>query len=288
MSGPIEISTVTEWNTSLRAAKEANRAVIVDFHAQWCGPCKQIAPFYAQLAGEHTGATWLRVDVDGQGTRPIATKYQITAMPTFLVIRDGQVVDTLRGADPRGLIAIAKKHAVVTLHPDAERAKSEGNKVRASKSKRANVGERAEALGDKAFTSGDYAAAVEHYTTALKHEPKSAVLYGNRSIAYLKLAAEKDTPGGENYRPKALGDAVRATELDPSWPKGWVRLAEATLAAGEDDAEVAPEKRAEGKRMVLEGAQEALENAVRIAPEGKVKAEAQKMLDDVRTKLSSQ
>lgn len=193
-------------------------------------------------------------------------------MPTFLVVRDGQVVDSLRGADPRGLIALAKKHAVVALQPDAERAKAAGNKVRGPSTKKP----RAEALADKAFTAGDFAAAVEHYTAAIRHEPASAVLHGNRSIAYLKLAVEKEpqgsTPGGENYRPKALQDAVRATELDAAWPKGWVRLAEATLAAGDDDAAIAPEKRAEGKRMTLEGAQEALENAVRLAPEGKVKA----------------
>ncbi|EJD55013.1 thioredoxin-like protein, partial [Auricularia subglabra TFB-10046 SS5] len=110
MSGPVEVTTVSEWNTALREAKAVGRAVIADFHAEWCGPCKQIAPYYAKLAAEHPGATWLRVDVDGQGTRVIAQKYKITAMPTFVVIRNGEVADTLRGADPRGLNALAAKY----------------------------------------------------------------------------------------------------------------------------------------------------------------------------------
>jgi tetratricopeptide (TPR) repeat protein len=196
-------------------------------------------------------------------------------MPTFIAIRNGEVVDTLQGADPRGLNALAQKHAVVKLDPDAEREKAEGNKVRRLPAKSKSSG-RAEALGEKAFTAGDYAAAVEHYTNALKHEPKSAVLYGNRSIAYLKLAAQRelDRTSEEKLRPKALQDAVKATELDERWPKGWVRLAEAMVVAGEDDQGIAPELRVEGKRQTLQGAQEALENAVALAPEGKVKSGA--------------
>ena len=196
-------------------------------------------------------------------------------MPTFIVIRNGEVVDTLQGADPSGLRALAQKHAVVQLNSDAEREKAEGNKVRRPPVKSKSSG-RAEAMGDKAFGSGNYAAAIEHYTNALKYEPKSAVLYGNRSIAYLKLAAQQGSSGtnGEKLRPKALQDAVKATELDERWPKGWVRLAEAMIAASEDDQGVAPELRTEGKQKTLEGAQQALENAVALAPEGKVKAGA--------------
>jgi thioredoxin len=273
MPGPVEITSVTEWNTILRAARAAGRAVIVDFHAQWCGPCKQIAPMYSALATDANnahGADFLRVDVDGPGTRVIAQKYQITAMPTFLVIRDGQVVDMVRGADPRGLQAAVKKHAVLLLAPDAEKAKAEGN---------------------KAFTAGDYESAITHYTTALEHAPQSAVLHANRSISYLKLAAQRQPSGSkdgeDNLRPKALQDAVKATELDERWAKGWVRMAEALLASEEDSESVAPELRAEGRRKLFEGAEASLHKAVGLATEGKVKLEAQKMLEDVQARLKA-
>lgn len=107
------------------------------------------------------------------------------------------------------------------------------------------------------------------YTLALASAPNSAVLYANRALSHLKLAVEHEPDGSttEKLRPKALQDATRATELDPRYAKGWVRLAEALLAAGEDDAGLAPEKRAEGRRVVAAGVRQALENAVRAAPE---------------------
>jgi len=126
----------------------------------------------------------------------------------------------------------------------------------------------------QAFTTGDYESAISHYTTALEHAPQSAVLHANRSISYLKLALQKQVSGdkdGKDLRPKALQDAVKATELDERWAKGWVRMAEALLAAGEDDSSVAPENRAEGRKKLLEGAEESLHNAVRLATESKIK-----------------
>ncbi|CRG84249.1 thioredoxin, putative [Talaromyces islandicus] len=71
--------------------------VIVDFYATWCGPCKAIAPKIAQWSEEHTNIRFLKVDVDKM--RQIASTYGITAMPTFIVFKDGQSVQTIRGAN---------------------------------------------------------------------------------------------------------------------------------------------------------------------------------------------
>ena len=134
MPAPTEVQSVTEWNTTLRAAKARTppRPIVVDFHAQWCGPCKQIAPFYSQLASQHPHVQFLRVDVDAPGVRAIAQKYQVSAMPTFVAIQEGNVVDSLRGADPRGLTNMVEKLKVAApaLPAEAEKAKAEGNKVR--------------------------------------------------------------------------------------------------------------------------------------------------------------
>ncbi|KIM82927.1 hypothetical protein PILCRDRAFT_69863, partial [Piloderma croceum F 1598] len=94
------IANVTAWNTALRSAKADGRTVVVDFHAQWCGPCKAIAPKYSELAASFPHVNFLRVDVDKQ--QAIAAKYKITAMPTFVAIVDGEVKDTVRGFLAKG------------------------------------------------------------------------------------------------------------------------------------------------------------------------------------------
>lgn len=75
---------------------------------------------------------FLRVDVDAPGVRAIAAKYQVTAMPTFIAFQEGNVVDSLKGADPRGLAVMVEKLkvAATTLPAEAEKAKADGNKVR--------------------------------------------------------------------------------------------------------------------------------------------------------------
>ncbi|TRM55502.1 thioredoxin-domain-containing protein [Schizophyllum amplum] len=268
MGAPIEIDSVSQWNTTLRQARETNRPVIVDFHATWCSPCKVIAPTFAQLAAQYHRGVFLRVDVDK--VQPIATKYQVSAMPTFYVISNGQQVDNLRGADPRGLAAMVAKHASVPALPAAaEKAKAEGN---------------------AAFSAGDYAKAVECYSRAIDEAPDSAVLRANRAYAYIKQIKDSATPKDERkqLRPRAIADAHKATTLDQSWAKGWVRMAEAMLLAGDEEGmeDVSADKRLEGVRHMLEGAQEALEDAVNLS-DGKVKAEAQAMLADVTARLKA-
>ncbi|KZV71730.1 thioredoxin-like protein [Peniophora sp. CONT] len=278
MPAPTEIQSVSEWNTTLRAAKARTppTPIVVDFHAQWCGPCKQIAPFYSQLASQHPHVQFLRVDVDAPGVKAIAAKYQVSAMPTFMAIQEGNVVDSLRGADPRGLASMVEKLkvAATTLPAEAEKAKAEGN---------------------KAFSAKDYKIAITHYTTAIDKAPRSAVLHANRAYSYLKLsedgASRAATPGSEysavRLRQKALQDAMLVTDLDERWGKGWYRLAEVLNAVRQDASgeDVAPEKREEGARVSRDGVIEALENAVGLS-DGKVKSEAEALLRSVRAEVA--
>ncbi|KAF5357399.1 hypothetical protein D9758_005938 [Tetrapyrgos nigripes] len=282
---PIEISSVSEWNTTLRAAKAAGETVIVDFHAQWCGPCKQIAPIYSSFASQYPFTHFLRIDVDGPGTKPIAAKYQISAMPTFIVIKPtsedpnaktGQVVETLRGADPQGLRRIIAAHASHAYAPNSALPSAEAEEEKKK--------------GNQAFAENMYAEAIEAYTRAIELAPKSGVLHANRALAYVKLIQSGEPPVEERkkLRPKALQDAYKATELEERWGKGWVRLAEAMTLANDEEAmsDVDENKREEGKKNTLEGIEEALENAVGLS-EGKVKTEAQNMLEEVKKKLKA-
>lgn len=110
----------------LHALLASSTWVILDFYADWCGPCHQIAPFYEQLSKQHSaeGAiTFGKVNVDQQ--RDVAQRYQISAMPTFVVIKDRNVVETIRGANPPALKnAVAKAVEEVA----AEKRKQEQNK----------------------------------------------------------------------------------------------------------------------------------------------------------------
>ena len=71
--------------------------VLVDMFATWCGPCKMMAPVVAQLAEEYKGSVNVgKLDIDQNVD--IVAQYKIMSVPTFLVIKDGEVVKNLIGA----------------------------------------------------------------------------------------------------------------------------------------------------------------------------------------------
>ncbi|KAI1809248.1 thioredoxin-like protein [Poronia punctata] len=89
--------------------------VAVDFYADWCPPCKTIAPIYESLAGRHAVEgvlAFAKVNVDH--VQEVAGKYGVTAMPTFMFFKEGRQVAVngqkmIRGADPQSLGAAAAK-----------------------------------------------------------------------------------------------------------------------------------------------------------------------------------
>lgn len=83
---------------------KASLPVLVDFTAQWCGPCKMIAPVIEQLATEYQGkATVSKIDVDENPQSTV--KYGVKSLPTLLIFKDGTVVDKIIGAVPKKAIA---------------------------------------------------------------------------------------------------------------------------------------------------------------------------------------
>lgn len=79
--------------------------VIVDFYADWCGPCKRFAPKFQDLSekDEFKNITFLKVDVDEN--QALSEKFNISSLPTFVFIKDGKIVHTLEGANETGFIS---------------------------------------------------------------------------------------------------------------------------------------------------------------------------------------
>jgi thioredoxin len=81
---------------------------VVDFFAEWCGPCKMISPYIGQLEKEFPNVQFVKVDVDE--LEEVASLNNITAMPTFIFFRNGQKVHEFRGADKNRLLEAVKTH----------------------------------------------------------------------------------------------------------------------------------------------------------------------------------
>ncbi len=77
---------------------------VIDFWAEWCGPCRMVAPIIEELAEEYDGKALVgKVDVDNN--QEISMKYMIRSIPTILFIKDGEVVDKQVGATSKQVLA---------------------------------------------------------------------------------------------------------------------------------------------------------------------------------------
>jgi thioredoxin len=190
------ISTKDAFDSLLKQ----NEYVVVDFFAEWCGPCKQIAPFVEDLAKRNEGrVVFAKVDVDE--VKQVAESERITSMPTFRFFFQGRRVAEVKGADRNGLESalarlLSMKVAATVSASDAAKAVEHKD------------------AGNKAFKDGDKERALAEFTRAMELDPSNAVYASNRSMVFASL---------ERFE-EALEDGERAVALKPDWGKAHSRV----------------------------------------------------------------
>lgn len=90
---------------------QAQRPVLVDFYADWCGPCKFVGPIVEEVAGEYADQIDVRkIDVDENPE--LASRYGVRSIPTLVLFKDGEVQETVIGAVPKSqLVEVIDRHA---------------------------------------------------------------------------------------------------------------------------------------------------------------------------------
>jgi thioredoxin 1 len=97
------VKAVHFTDTTFEEFLQSDKPVLVDFGAEWCGPCRMVGPMVEELAQEYEGKAIIgKLDIDNNPV--IYAKYGIRSIPTVLIIKNGQVVEKQVGAVPKQVL----------------------------------------------------------------------------------------------------------------------------------------------------------------------------------------
>lgn len=94
----VVIDSLQSWEFHVNQASNQNSPIVVHFTASWCMPSVAMIPFFEEFASDYPDFLFLSVDVDE--VKEVATRNDIKAMPTFLLLKDGAPLDKIVGANP--------------------------------------------------------------------------------------------------------------------------------------------------------------------------------------------
>ena len=102
------VTKIQDKETFKQIVSTPNRLIVIDASASWCGPCKRIAPMYEKLAENMPNIIFCKVDIDEFDK--FSKKFNVKTVPTFIFIKNGQLVTSVQGANYNAIVEACNTH----------------------------------------------------------------------------------------------------------------------------------------------------------------------------------